>query len=300
MTGYGRAAYQKNGYDISLEIRSVNHRFLECTVKLPRGYGYLEDSIKESLKKRVFRGKVEVSIFFRQVEGKSQTVRMQHETVSAYLLALQDENRRLAEEFENGISSNAYLRQDLGLSALLRLPDVFQVESVDEDEDLVWNTVSPILEEMLDSFVAMRQTEGERLRADITQHLTALEQMTTQVETLAPASTEQYYDKLYAKLQELLADQTIDTSRLITEAAIFAEKTAIDEELVRLRSHIAQFRSLLSSQEPVGRKMDFLVQEMNREVNTTGSKSMSLEITRLVVEMKAEIEKIREQIQNVE
>ncbi len=300
MTGYGRTVSQQAGYEISMEIRSVNHRFLECSVKLPRNYGYLEEKIKERLQSRISRGKVEVTLSLRQIEGKTKLVEVQHETVCAYLSALLAENKRLATELEGGVSSDAYLCQDLGLSALLRLPDVFQIQSTGEDEEQVWDVVAPVLDETLRQFVAMRQTEGERLQADIAQHLSAVEQMATQVETLVPASVEQYYQKLYVKLQELLVDQTVDESRLVTEAAVFAEKTAVDEELVRLHSHIAQFRDFLESNEPVGRKMDFLVQEMNREVNTTGSKSQSLEITRLVVDMKAEIEKIREQIQNVE
>ena len=300
MTGYGRTALQKDGYDVVLEIRAVNHRYLECSVKLPRSYSYLEEKIKERLKSMISRGKVEVSLSLRQVEGKSSTIQADHDVICAYLRALFTENQRLAQDFCGGVSQEAYLQQALGVSALLRLPDAFQVVPVQEDADQIWTLLAPILEESVAQFQEMRRTEGERLCADIASHLDALESMAYQIEPLVPQSVQQYYEKLYAKLQQLLGDRTIDEARLVTEAGVVAEKMAVDEELVRLHSHIAQFRTLLQAEEPVGRKMDFLVQEMNREVNTTGSKSQSLEITRLVVEMKSEIEKIREQIQNIE
>ncbi|WP_298483853.1 YicC/YloC family endoribonuclease [uncultured Ruminococcus sp.] len=300
MTGYGRASAQNGGYDITVEIRAVNHRFYECSVKLPRAYSYLEEKIKDQLQSRIARGKVEVSLTMQNVGGKSLTVQVNHTAVSAYLTALLEENRRLAEELDGGISEHAFLKQDLSLSTLLRLPDAFQVQQVTEDAEVVWAAVEPLLQDAVEQFLSMRMVEGERLKADVASHLDALEQMTFCVEKLAPETVQLYYDKLYRKITELLADHTVDESRLVTEAAVVAEKIAVDEELVRLHSHIAQFRTLLESDVPVGRKMDFLVQEMNREVNTTGSKSQSLEITKLVVDMKSEIEKIREQIQNIE
>ena len=185
---------------------------------------------------------------------------------------------------ENGNATDA-----LPLSTLLRIPDAFQVQQVADDPDVIWSEVQPVMAEALQQFVAMRETEGKRLADDVAFHLDRL-----------PETVQQYYEKLYRKITELLGDRTVDESRLVTEAAVVAEKIAVDEELVRLRSHIAQFRVFLTSTEPVGRKMDFLVQELNREVNTTGSKSQHLEITKLVVDMKSEIEKIREQIQNIE
>lgn len=300
MTGYGRASAQNGGYDITVEIRAVNHRFYECSVKLPRAYSYLEEKIKDQLQSRIARGKVEVSLTMQNVGGKSLTVQVNHTAVSAYLTALLEENRRLAEELDGGISEHAFLKQDLSLSTLLRLPDAFQVQQVTEDAEIVWAAVEPLLQDAVEQFLSMRMVEGERLKADVASHLDALEQMTYRVEKLVPETVQLYYDKLYRKITELLADHTVDEARLVTEAAVVAEKIAVDEELVRLHSHIAQFRTLLESDVPVGRKMDFLVQEMNREVNTTGSKSQSLEITKLVVDMKSEIEKIREQIQNIE
>lgn len=300
MTGYGRASAQNGGYDITVEIRAVNHRFYECSMKLPRAYSYLEEKIKDQLQSRIARGKVEVSLTMQNVGRKSLTVQVNHMAVSAYLTALLEENRRLAEELDGGISEHAFLKQDLSLSTLLRLPDAFQVQQVTEDAEIVWAAVEPLLQDAVEQFLSMRMVEGERLKADVASHLDALEQMTYRVEKLAPETVQLYYDKLYRKITELLADHTVDEARLVTEAAVVAEKIAVDEELVRLHSHIAQFRTLLESDVPVGRKMDFLVQEMNREVNTTGSKSQSLEITKLVVDMKSEIEKIREQIQNIE
>lgn len=273
MTGYGHISTQSGGYDLVLEIRSVNYRFLEISVKLPRSYGYLEDKIKERFQGKISRGKIEVSMTLRRIEGKEQTVQIQHETVVAYMRTLLEENQRLALELKGGVSECAFLQQDLGLSMLLHLPDVFRVQAVEEDETQIWETVSPALDEAIDSFLMIREIEGVYLKLNIASHLDALEQMVKQVEQLVPSSVQLYYDKIYAKLQELLAEQTIDVSRLVTEAVIVAEKTAVDEEFVRLHSHITQFRALLESEKPMGRKMDFLIQEMNREVNTTGSKS---------------------------
>lgn len=300
MTGYGRSVSHSNGYDILFEIRSVNHRFLECSVKVPRGYGYLEDKIKERVQQQVSRGKVEVILSMTRSEEKHATVHVNHELVSAYIQALHSENARLAEEFSDGVSKDAYLQQDIGLSTLLSIPDAFQVEEEEEDAKQILQMVLPVLDDAIYSFISMRNAEGQNMQQDIAEKLNAISEMRQQIETLAEESTQKYYDRLNQRLHELLEDQTIDESRLITEVAILADKTAIDEELIRLDSHIAQMQSWLNSDEPVGRKMDFLVQELNREVNTIGSKSQSLEITRLVIDIKAEIEKIREQVQNIE
>ena len=301
MTGYGRAASQTERYDITVEVHSVNHRFLEASVRLPRSFGYLEEKIKEQVQQNVSRGKVEVSLSMQPVSSKTTTVELDHDVVQAYLSAIERENVRLQKQAENDTAAESYrIEPDLTLSTLLRIPDAFQVQQVADDPAEIWAQVQPVLAEALTQFVQMRQTEGERLKDDVAFHLTQLEQMTDQVEQLVPQTVQQYYDRLYRKITELLEDRTVEESRLVTEAAVVAEKIAVGEELVRLHSHIAQFRGFLESAEPVGRKMDFLVQEMNREVNTTGSKSQMLEITKLVVDMKSEIEKIREQIQNIE
>ena len=299
MTGYGRATARTERYEITAEVHSVNHRYLETSVRLPRSFSYLEGKIKEQVQQAVSRGKVEVALTMQSIGSKDTTVEINHDVVMAYLLR------------ESGLPKNQIVLGTAGsesggatdalpLSTLLRIPDAFQVQQVAEDADVIWSEVQPVVTEALQQFVTMRQTEGERLAADVASHLENLESMTNRVEQLVPETVQQYYDKLYKKITELLGDRTVEESRLVTETAVVAEKIAVDEELVRLHSHIAQFRGFLESTEPTGRKMDFLVQEMNREVNTTGSKSQSLEITKLVVDMKSEIEKIREQIQNIE
>ena len=222
------------------------------------------------------------------METGNVSVGLNHALAERYVEALREEQNSL------------HLQDDLSLSVLLRLPDVFTVQKVPEEEKVVWAAVQPAVQDALERFLAMREKEGQKMQADLVGRLDAIERMVTQVEALSPETVQQYYDRLYRKLQELLADTTIDESRLVTEAGIFAEKIAVDEETVRLRSHLAQFRQLLESGEPIGRKLDFLVQEMNREVNTIGSKAQDLSITKYVVDMKAEIEKIREQIQNIE
>ena len=222
------------------------------------------------------------------METGNVSVGLNHALAERYVEALREEQNSL------------HLQDDLSLSVLLRLPDVFTVQKVPEEEKVVWAAVQPVVQDALERFLAMREKEGQKMQADLVGRLDAIERMVTQVEALSPETVQQYYDRLYRKLQELLADTTIDESRLVTEAGIFAEKIAVDEETVRLRSHLAQFRQLLESGEPIGRKLDFLVQEMNREVNTIGSKAQDLSITKYVVDMKAEIEKIREQIQNIE
>ena len=297
MTGYGRATARTERYEITAEVHSVNHRYLETSVRLPRSFSYLEGKIKEQVQQAVSRGKVEVALTMQSIGSKDTTVEINHDVVMAYLRAVAAENELLR---ESGLPKNQIVLGTAGsesggatdalpLSTLLRIPDAFQVQQVAEDADVIWSEVQPVVTEALQQFVTMRQTEGERLAADVASHLENLESMTNRVEQLVPETVQQYYDKLYKKITELL-----------TETAVVAEKIAVDEELVRLHSHIAQFRGFLESTEPTGRKMDFLVQEMNREVNTTGSKSQSLEITKLVVDMKSEIEKIREQIQNIE
>ncbi len=304
MTGYGRATARTERYEITAEVHSVNHRYLETSVRLPRSFSYLEGKIKEQVQQAVSRGKVEVALTMQSIGSKDTTVEINHDVVMAYLRAVAAENELLR---ESGLPKNQIVLGTAGsesggatdalpLSTLLRIPDAFQVQQVAEDADVIWSEVQPVVTEALQQFVTMRQTEGERLAADVASHLENLESMTNRVEQLVPETVQQYYDKLYKKITELLGDRTVEESRLVTETAVVAEKIAVDEELVRLHSHIAQFRGFLESTEPTGRKMDFLVQEMNREVNTTGSKSQSLEITKLVVDMKSEIEKIREQI----
>lgn len=294
MTGYGRAQRLSDGRDVLVEIRAVNHRYYEFSARLPRTCMYLEEKLKTFLNGKIARGKVEVSVTITRPDGKDAQIAVNRSVAEGYVNAL----RMLNEEMgENG---GLWLNDDITLSSLLRLPDVFTVTKEQDDENAVWAVVSEAAAEALESFLSMRKAEGERLANDLLGKLSGLETMLEKIEAIEPGVAESYRQKLLAKLTELLGDTNIDEQRILTETAIFAEKTAIDEETVRLHSHIAQFRTLIASDEPVGRKLDFLVQEMNREVNTIGSKAQDLSITRLVVDMKSEIEKIREQIQNIE
>lgn len=294
MTGYGRAQLLADGRDILVELRSVNHRYYEFSARLPRTCMYLEEKLKTFLNGKIARGKVEVSVTITRPDGRDAQIAVNNSIAEGYVNALRAMNEELG---ENG---RIWLEDDITLSSLLRLPDLFTVTKEQDDEAEVWANVSAAAAEALESFLQMRQREGERLGADLSGKLDILDGMLAQIESLEPGVAEHYRERLLTKLREMLADTNIDEQRILTETAIFAEKTAIDEETVRLHSHLAQFRTLLASPEPVGRKLDFLVQEMNREVNTIGSKAQDLSITRLVVDMKSEIEKIREQIQNIE
>ena len=294
MTGYGRAQRLAEGRDVLVEIRAVNHRYYEFSARLPRTAMYLEEKLKTLLNGKIARGKVEVAVTLTRPDGKDAQIVVNRSVAEGYVNALRAMN------LEIGSADHAWMEDDLTLSSLLRLPDVFTVTKEQDDEAVIWEIVSATAQEALASFLEMRRVEGERLAADLTGKLTDLEQMLGEIEAIEPGVAESYRERLYNKLTELLADTQIDQQRILTEAAIFAEKTAIDEETVRLHSHIAQFRELLGSAEPVGRKLDFLVQERNREVNTLGSKAQELRITKLVVDMKSEIEKLREQIQNIE
>ncbi|MBR1393283.1 MAG: YicC family protein [Ruminococcus sp.] len=288
MTGFGRERKVLGSREILVEIRSVNHRYYEFTAKTPRAYGYLDEKLKAFMHGAITRGKVEVSVSIYNQEGVNANIEINREIAKGYLNAL----RSSAEELD--------LEDDLKLSNVLRLPDVFTVVKVIDDEEEIWQQVSEVAAAALERFVEMRVTEGEKMYADISSRLDMIEETVEKIEKLSPASVDAYRQRLYDKIAEVVGDRNIDESRILTEAAIFADKIAVDEETVRLKSHISQFRELLQSGEPVGRKLDFLVQEMNREVNTTGSKASELEITRMVVDMKSEIEKIREQIQNIE
>lgn len=288
MTGFGRERRVIGGREIIVEIRSVNHRFYEFNARTPRAYGYLDEQLKAFMHDAITRGKVEVSVSIYNQEGVNADIEINKEVAKGYLNALRDSAGELQ------------LEDDLKLSNVMRLPDVFTVVKVIDDEEEVWSQVKEVAAAALEKFVDMRVTEGVKMYDDISSRLDTIEKTVGKVEERSPAVNEAYRKKLFDKIAEIVGDRNIDEQRILTEAAIFADKTAVDEETVRLRSHIAQFRQLIESSEPVGRKLDFLVQEMNREVNTTGSKVQDLEMTGMVVDMKAEIEKIREQIQNIE
>ncbi len=306
MTGYGRAQAQLGGRDILVEIKSVNSRFLEPNVRIARSYTYLEEELKALLKTRVSRGKTEIAVTVTLVDGKRADIRVNDEIVRGYLEAMRDYSGRLEQESGGILSMNdGYGNSDgscvhMNWADMLGMPDVFRIEKPQEDEEEIRSSVLAVAGQALDNFVAMRETEGVKLRADVEQRLDMIAALLSKVEEEAPALTEKYRERLYSRLSELLGSTQIDEQRILTEAAIFSEKTAVDEETVRLRSHLEQMRTMLAEPESVGRKLDFLVQEMNREVNTIGSKVQDVRVTGYVVDMKAEIEKIREQIQNIE
>lgn len=288
MTGFGRAEQIIGGRDILVEIRSVNHRYYEFSARVPRAYGYLEEKLKSYINGRISRGKVEVSVTIANVEGKDALVEVNKTIAKGYVDALRAANAELG------------LTDDLTLSQLIRLPDIFTVRKTADDEEVIWNDVKIVAEEAASRFVSMRETEGQKMKEDVLERLDLISRMVSEVERLSPISAENYRSKLYSRLCEVLSDKNIDEQRLVTEAAIFADKTAVAEETVRLKSHIRQLSDMLGSDEPVGRKLDFLIQEFNREANTIGSKAQDIAITKLVVDLKSEIEKIREQIQNIE
>lgn len=287
MTGYGRAQEEHGGRDITVELKSVNSRYFEYSSRMPRGFSFLEDRLKKLVNASVSRGKVEMGLTVVNVTAEDVQIAANVELAKQYVAA--------AEEIRQAVGG-----QPLSLDALSRLPDVFTARRTEVDEEQLWQDVKEVAGKAVQNFLAMRAAEGEKLKEDVLARLKTVEQDVGEIERLSEGRVEAYTEKLYAKLTKLLEDRSIDEARLLTEAAIFADKTAVDEETVRLRSHIQQYRDILQLQEPVGRKLDFLTQELNREINTIGSKCSDLAITKLVVEMKGEIEKIREQIQNME
>lgn len=288
MTGYGRYQEIIDNRDILVEIRSVNHRYYEFSARVPRNMGYLEEKLKSFVKESISRGKVEVLVTINNIEGKDEQISVNMGVASGYVEALRQANLQLE------------LPDDLTLSQIARFPDVFSVIKTPDDENEIWKVVKSVAEKSIEKFIDMRTIEGEKMFNDINSKLDTIEKMVSIVEEQSPKTVDAYRKKIYEKLSEILETKDIDENRIITECALLSEKLAVDEETVRLRSHISQFRDLIKSNEPVGRKLDFLVQEMNREVNTTGSKAQDIVITKLVVEMKSELEKIREQIQNIE
>ena len=294
MTGYGRAQKIINGRDILVEVRSVNHRYYEYSSRIPRAYSYIDEKLKALLKSAISRGKAEVSVTINNIEGKDTVIAVNKDVAEGYVNALRSLNQQM------GTDGECWLEDDIKLSKLLKMPDIFTIQKAPDDEEQVWADVAEVASEAIAKFVDMRTTEGERLFADVNSKADLILEMVGKVEEISPQTVENYRSRLYKKLSEVLESKNIDEQRILTEAAIFSEKIAVDEETVRLRSHIAQLKEMLVKEEAIGRKLDFIVQEMNREVNTIGSKAQDLNITKIVVDMKAEIEKIREQIQNIE
>ena len=288
MTGYGRAVQTLRGREITAELRSVNNRFLDCGVKLPRSFSYAEDAVKQTVKQSVSRGKVDVYISVAAAEDEAVNIRLNRPVLEGYLNALRT------------IAADYGVRDDVSATSLARMSDVFTVEKPAEDEEQNTQDILTVVRAALEAYNAMRATEGAALAADLRANAALILEYVGRVEQRSPITVQEYRARLEAKMREALAGTTVDESRILTEAAIFADKVAVDEETVRLRSHLSQMEALLSGGGPIGRKLDFRLQEMNREANTIGSKGNDIEQARNVVEIKALLEKIREQVQNIE
>lgn len=288
MTGFGRASLAREGREMTVELKSVNHRYLDLGFRMPRHIGFVEDALRSVLTKELARGHVDVYVFYRNRREDARKVSVDQALLGEYLKAAHES----AERFD--------LRDDIGLAAALRLPDVTDIIEAEEDRDAVTALAAEVCALALTELKAMRAVEGSKLYEDIFSRSAVVEGLAEKVALRAPLVVEEYRQRLQERIAALLGGVEIDPSRLAAETAIFADKASIDEELVRLKSHVAQMRAMLSGNEPSGRKLDFIVQEMNREFNTMGSKANDAEIVSLVIEGKAEIEKIREQVQNIE
>ena len=288
MTGYGSAKGSVEGQEITVELKCVNNRYLDCSVRLPRNFLFAEDTVKQAVSAGVSRGKVDVFVSAQASQDSGTVVSVNEELARGY----RDAVARIAETLGLESGLNAF--------SLARFPDVLTVERRELNKDKAAAALSEITAKAVEEFNAMREREGERLRRDMLGKLETIEGLVSVVEERSPQTVKEYRERLEARLRDILADRSLDEQRVITEAAIFADRTAVDEETVRLRSHIAQFRTMLEEGSPIGRKMDFLVQEFNRESNTIGSKCSDASLAKVVVDLKSEIEKIREQLQNVE
>ena len=288
MTGYGRAAVTAGGREITVELRSVNNRYLDCTVKLPRMFSFAEDAVKRRVKEAISRGKVDVYITVTQTESTDVKVQLNRPVLEGYLSAM----RTIAAEYG--------VQDDISVTALARLQDIFLVDRQEEDEEAAQKDILAAVEAALRKHTEMRCREGEAMEADLRSRAATILGLVADVEARSPETVREYRERLAAKMQEVLENTNIDESRILTEAAVFADKIAVDEETVRLRSHFDQFDAMLTGGGAIGRKLDFLLQEMNRETNTIGSKGSDLAQARTVVAIKAELEKIREQVQNIE
>ena len=288
MTGYGRAVETVNGREFTVEIRSVNNRYLDCTVKLPRSFSFAEEAVKAAVKAAVSRGKVDVYISVRSETEADVQVTLNKPVLEGYLAAM----RQMVADYG--------VKDDISVSALSRMSDVFVVDKPKADEDQLKADLLSVVDKALLAYDAMRVTEGLALENDLRSRANTILELVAQVEELNPKTVSDYRKRLEEKMREVLENKSIDESRILTEAAIFADKVAVDEETVRLRSHLEQMDTMLSGNGGIGRKLDFLLQEMNREANTTGSKCSDVKVARIVVDIKAELEKIREQTQNIE
>lgn len=288
MTGYGRAEQVVHGCDITVELKSVNSRYFEYNSRMPRSCAFLDDKLKKLLAASISRGKVELGLTVQSVETADTEIVPNLAAAKSYLSAIE------------AMSAEFGLKNDITADTLARFPDIFTVRRAEQDEEQLWQDVKAVAQQAVANYNTMRAVEGEKLQEDILMRLDSIETAVALVEETSSERVQKYTEKLFVRLQEVLGNTSIEENRILTEAAIFADKTAVDEETVRLHSHVRQYRDILAEGGAVGRKLDFLTQELNRETNTIGSKCNELSITRTVVDMKAEIEKIREQIQNLE
>ncbi|MCH5188371.1 MAG: YicC family protein [Oscillospiraceae bacterium] len=288
MTGYGGGSGEASGKTFSVEVRSVNHRYSDFNIKYPRAYSFAEDAVKKAANEVIKRGKVDIFINVENKDSQGGVVKVDVELARGYRDGL------------NLLSDVLNISYEPKATDFLRIPDVFTVDKPEDDDEAILGAILSALGEALSGFDEMRRAEGVRLYDDMSERLDVIEELTARIEERAPGIVLEYRERITARMKELMADIPYDEARLMTEVAIFSDKVNVNEEIVRLKSHISQMRLMLKSDEPVGRKLDFLIQEMNREINTTGSKSNDLETARIVIDVKAEIEKLREQCQNVE
>ena len=288
MTGFGRGEATVDGRDITVEIKSVNHRYFEFNCRTTRGFGFLEEKLKSYIKERVSRGKIDMFVSLSQKEDTEAIVKINPSLARGYINAL----KKLSDEYG--------VKDDISVSTVSSYSDIFQVHKAPEDEEEVWNSVKPVLDTALNNFITMRETEGEKMKADVMSRAKHILSIVDEIESRSPERVKEHEARLKERIEELLGSADYDEQRVITEVAIFADKVAVDEETVRLRSHFDQLKNLMDGDGEVGRKLDFIIQEMNREANTIGSKANDSNLSHMVVDIKAEIEKIREQIQNIE
>lgn len=288
MTGFGRAEISVGTRDIIVEIKSVNHRYYEFSCRTGRGYSFLEDKLKKYVGEKVSRGKVDMYVSVTENDDTAVEVELNRPLAKGYIDAM----RTLADDYQ--------IKEDISVSVLARINDIFQIHRPPTDEEAVFSDVKVAVDEALSHFLEMRRAEGEKLKEDILSRAEHIVSIVGEIEERSPVTVQEYRDRLYTKLKDVFQSNNIDDQRILTEAAIFADKVAVDEETVRLRSHFDQMKSFLDSDQPIGRKLDFIVQEMNREANTIGSKVTDSTLAHKVVDIKGEIEKIREQVQNIE
>lgn len=288
MTGFGRAQEIIDGMSISVEMKSVNHRYFDFSSRVPRTFGFLDEKLKTYIQSHVSRGKMECFVQIEELREEDCIVSVNHSLAKGYINALSE----LCDTYE--------LKNDVTVSTVARYHDIFSVHKSEADEERIWNAVRAVTDTALSNFIAMREREGEKLKADILSRCDIILDNVAFIEKRSPQTVIEYNEKLLERMRTVLEDVNVDEQRLLTEAAIYADKIAVAEETVRLRSHVSQMHEFMNNKEAVGRKMDFLIQEFNREANTIGSKAQDVEIARKVIDIKAEIEKIREQIQNIE